>query len=98
MNAPEPPAAEEGRMRTLATVRTNTRGPATWVIYQTVVKGQVVGPNGVCEQAEWEAMERAFPGGHLLVQSGIASEGVAERLARGTSGDPKPRVTRDTVR
>jgi hypothetical protein len=85
-------------MRTLATVRAKTLGPATWVIYQAVVKGQVVGPNGVCEQAEWEAMERSHPGGHWLIQSGIASEGVAERLARGTAGDPKPRVTRDTVK
>lgn len=85
-------------MRALATVRLTARGPATWVIYQAVVKGTAVGPNGVCEQAEWEAMERSRPGGHLLVQSGIASEGVAERLARGTSGDPKPRVTRETVR
>jgi len=83
-------------MKTLTTARTNTRGPESWVIYQTVVKGEAAGPNGVCEQAEWEAMERAFPGGHLLIQAGISSEGVAERLARGTSGDPKPRVPRVT--
>ena len=83
-------------MRTLTRVRTGSRRPESWVIYQAVVKGEVVGPNGVCEQAEWGAMERSHPGGQWLFQSGIASEGVAERLARGTSGDPKPRVPRQT--
>jgi hypothetical protein len=41
-------------------------------------------------------MERAKPGGTFVVQSGIADEAVAERLARGTSGDPVPRVPRGT--
>ena len=63
----------------------------TWVIYQTVSKGVITGPNSVCEQREWEELERLRPGAQLLVQRGIASEGVAERLARGTSGDPIPR-------
>lgn len=63
----------------------------SWVIYQTVNRGVVTGPNSVCEQDEWEAMERLRPGGQSLVQQGIATEGVAERLARGTSGDPVPR-------
>ncbi len=63
----------------------------SWVIYQTINKGVVTGPNSVCEQSEWEEMERARPGAQSLVQQGIASEGVAERLARGTSGDPVPR-------
>ncbi len=63
----------------------------SWVIYQTVSKGVVTGPNSVCEQNEWEEMERLRPGAQSLVQQGIASEGVAERLARGTSGDPVPR-------
>ncbi len=70
----------------------------SWVIFQVVVRGEVIGPKGVCEQAELDEMERVKPGGTWLIQSGIADEGVAERLARGTSGDPKPRVTRDTVR
>jgi hypothetical protein len=70
----------------------------SWVIYQVVNKGVVVGPNSVCEQDEWEALERLRPGVQPIVQRGIASEGVAERLARGTSGDPKPRVTRETVK
>jgi hypothetical protein len=63
----------------------------SWVIYQTVNKGVVTGPNSVCERDEWEAMERLRPGAQVLVRQGIASEGVAERLARGTSGDPIPR-------
>ena len=70
------------------------RRPESWVVYQTIVRGEVVGPNGVCEQAEWDEMERTRPGAHTLVQSGIASEGLAERLARGKSGDPVPRVPR----
>ena len=70
----------------------------SWVIYQTIAKGEVAGPNGVCEQAEWEAMVLANPGGQRLIQAGIDSEGAAERLARGTSGDPKPRVPRAAVK
>jgi hypothetical protein len=92
------PGGEEVRMTTLKPVRNKARGPESWVIYQAIVKGAVSGPNGVCEQAEWEAMERTHPGGQLLVQAGISSEGVAERLARGTSGDPKPRLTRETAK
>jgi hypothetical protein len=70
----------------------------SWVIYQAVTKGVVSGPNAVCELSEWEAMERTRPGAQCVVQLGIATEGAAERLARGTSGDTKPRVTRETVR
>jgi hypothetical protein len=63
----------------------------SWVIYQTVNKGVVTGPNSVCEQDEWDELERLRPGAQVLVKTGLASEGVAERLARGTSGDPVPR-------
>ncbi|MDB5312154.1 MAG: hypothetical protein JWO38_6356 [Gemmataceae bacterium] len=66
----------------------------SWVIYQAVARGEVVGPNSVCEQAEWNQMERLRPGAQPLVQAGIGSEGEAERLARGTSGDPVPNVSR----
>ena len=74
------------------------RRPESWVIYRAVVQGVATGPNGVCEQAEWEAMERAKPGGTFVVQSGIADEAVAERLARGASGDPVPRVPRGAAK
>jgi len=63
----------------------------SWVIYQMVSKGVAAGAHAVCEQAEWDAMERQSPGRHFLIQSGIENEAVAERLARGTSGDPLPR-------
>jgi hypothetical protein len=69
----------------------NSVREASWVIYQVVSKGVVLGPNSVCGQAEWDEMERLRPGAQSLVQQGIVSEGVAERLARGTSGDPVPR-------
>jgi hypothetical protein len=63
----------------------------SWVIYQTVNKGVVSVQNSVCERDEWAALEQLRPGSQVLVQQGIASEGVAERLARGKSGDPVPR-------
>ena len=66
----------------------------SWVVYQITVKGQELTMNAVCEQAEWDAMEKAQPGHHTLVRAGIASESEAEKLARGTSGDPKPRLPR----
>jgi hypothetical protein len=66
----------------------------SWVVYQSAVKGQPAGPNAVCDQAEWEALEAAAPGQNRLIRAGIASEGEAERLARGTSGDPVPRAPR----
>jgi hypothetical protein len=65
----------------------------SWVIYQTITSGSASGPQAVCEQKEWEKLERDHPGMQTLIHSGIASEGAAEQLARGTSGDarPKPR-------
>jgi hypothetical protein len=39
----------------------------------------------------WDAMELAEPGYHTLIRSGVTNEAEAERLARGTSGDTKPR-------
>jgi hypothetical protein len=65
-----------------------------WVVYQVDIDGKTAGRNAVCEQAEWDQMELAKPGQHLLVRSGITSEAEAERLARGTSGDPTPRTPR----
>lgn len=63
-------------------------GAESWVVYLMAVKKNAAGMNAVCEQGEWDAMELARPGLHTLVRSGIASEAEAERLARGTSGDP----------
>jgi hypothetical protein len=70
---------------------------ASWAVYTTGTTGKVGGGvNVVCEQSQWEEMERAQPGRHTLVRDDIASESEAERLARGTSGDPKPRLPRRT--
>jgi len=63
----------------------------TWVVYRMPVKGVPTGMRGVCEQWEWDAMELAKPGVNTLIQAGIVSEGEAERLARGSSGEVRPR-------
>jgi hypothetical protein len=65
-----------------------------WVVFKMTLHGKAEQMNAVCEQAEWEAMELLRPGFHTLVRAGIVDEGEAERLARGTSGDPKPRQNR----
>jgi hypothetical protein len=62
----------------------------TWVVYLMTGKN-VNGIKAVCDKTEWDALERAKPGLHHLIQGGIASESEAEILARGASGDPKPR-------
>ncbi len=59
-----------------------------WVVYKMAVRGNPDGMNAVCEQGDWDAMELAKPGQHTLIRAGITNEGEAERLARGTSGDP----------
>ena len=33
-----------------------------WVIYKMTIWGKLPGPNAVCEQGEWDAMELAKPG------------------------------------
>jgi len=66
----------------------------SWVVYVNTGSRQADGLRVVCEQGEWDQMELARPGHHTLVRSGIVNEGEAERLARGTSGDPKPRHVR----
>ena len=71
-----------------------TEKTESWVVYLMTIHGKPSGMNAVCEQDEWAEMERDRPGYHTLVRSGIANEGVAERLARGTSGDPKKRNLR----
>ena len=65
-----------------------------WVVYRMSMDGKTPGINVVCEQAEWDAMELAHPGRHVLVRSGITNEAEAEKLAKGTSGDPTPRTPR----
>jgi hypothetical protein len=57
----------------------------SWVVYKMKIAGPQ-GPNAVCEQAEWDEMERVNPGYHTLIRQGIASEPEAERLAREAPG------------
>ena len=63
----------------------------SWVVYKMTIAKNAEGMNAVCEQSEWDAMELARPGYHTLVRAHITDEAEAEKLARGTSGDPKPR-------
>ena len=58
-----------------------------WAVYKKTTKKAPEGMNAVCQQEEWDAMELAKPGMQQLIQGGIANEGMAEQLARGTSGD-----------
>jgi hypothetical protein len=53
-----------------------------WVVYRMGSHGKFAGGNAVCEQREWDDMERAHPGSRTLIQAGIVSEGEAERVAR----------------
>jgi hypothetical protein len=71
-----------------------SRRAVRWVVYQVNIGGKTPGVHAVCEQAEWDAMERDKPGQHTLVRSGITSEAEAERLARGTAGDAKVHLPR----
>ena len=64
-----------------------------WVVYEVPTRGVVETARAVCEQREWDAMELAKPGRYLLVQAGIANEGEAERVARGTAGEVPARKT-----
>jgi hypothetical protein len=53
--------------------------------------GNAVGGNVVCEQREWDALERARPGFHTLLHTGLKTEQEAEKLARGTAGETTPK-------
>jgi hypothetical protein len=58
-----------------------------WVVYRMTIHGKPSGMDAVCEQSEWEAMERAQPGYHTLIHAGITNEAEAERLARSGTVD-----------
>lgn len=65
---------------------------ATWVVYLKTIhkRARAERQPAVCEQVEWNAMERLRPGYHELVQTGIATENEAEDLARRQSGRTCP--------
>lgn len=58
----------------------------SWVVYRMTLHKQPDGVIAVCEQSEWDEIDRARPGYHTLVCGGIANECDAERLARGEPG------------
>jgi hypothetical protein len=70
------------------------RGP--WVVYVKAIAGSSEGIRVICEQSEWNTLDRTRPGEFTLVREGITSEGEAERLARGTSGD-RPKEVKKRV-
>ena len=65
-----------------------------WAVYLMPVRGCPDGLRGVCPQDEWEALDRAKPGVFTLVQGHLTSEGQAEQLARGRSGEKPTRAQR----
>jgi hypothetical protein len=71
-------------------------GVGEWVVYLRPDKGCAEGLRGVCPQDEWEALDRAKPGVYVLVQGHLRSEGQAEQLARGRSGEKPGRAARRT--
>lgn len=70
------------------------REPQSWVVYLMTIHNKSERRMAVCEQSEWDAMERERPGYHKLFVAGITSETAAELIARGTSGDPVPRAVK----
>jgi hypothetical protein len=54
----------------------------TWVVYRRPMMDDPFGSVGVCTAAEWAAMKPGSWGSPVLVQSGFATEGEAERAAR----------------
>ena len=65
-----------------------------WVVYSFPMRGSSDVMRAVCDQGEWEVLDRAKPGFYTLVRAGIVNEGEAERLARGTSGAARPRTSK----
>lgn len=61
--------------------------PQSWVVYLRTIHKQPEAIRAVCEQAEWDKMERDRPGYHKLIRAGIATENEADLLARGDAGD-----------
>jgi hypothetical protein len=69
--------------------------PKSWVVY--LAPESEGGARAVCEQWEWDRLEAARPGHYTLIRGGITNEAEAEKLARGTSGDSKPRQVKFSV-
>jgi hypothetical protein len=69
-----------------------------WVVYRMTIHGKPSEMHAVCEQREWDEMERAQPGYHTLLLQGITNEGEAEKLARssGISADARAKPKHPT--
>jgi hypothetical protein len=67
-----------------------TKEPEFWVVYESV-DGPRTGMKSVCDEDEWESLTAAKTTNVKLIKKGIGSESEAEKLARGNSGDRKPR-------
>ena len=74
----------------------NAKGGA-WVVYSFPLTGSPEAMRAVCDQSEWEVLDRAKPGFYTLIRDGIINEGEAERLARGASGAARSRTSRPAV-
>ena len=61
--------------------------PGRWVVYAVPVKDDPAGRPAVCSEKEWDRLTAARPGVFALIRDGMASEGEAERFARGAAGD-----------
>jgi hypothetical protein len=57
------------------------------VVYQMHSHGVPQAGRSVCQQAEWDELQQAKPGSHVLIQDNIPNEVEAEKLARGSAGD-----------
>jgi hypothetical protein len=58
----------------------------SWAVDLMTIHGKPSAMHAVCPPCEWDAMELARPGYHVLVRGGIHNEAEAQKLARGTSG------------
>ena len=54
----------------------------SWVVYSMPLRHKDP-VKVVCEQTEWDELELSRPGVTTLIQAGFASEGAAEKAARG---------------
>ena len=64
--------------------------PESWVVYESM-DGPRLGMKSVCDEEEWTSLAASKTTAVKLIKKGIGSESEAEKLARGTSGDRKPR-------
>jgi hypothetical protein len=64
------------------------RPPVSWVVYRTTFDRKAAEMTAVCEQGEWDAMERDQPGRRTLLKAGFPTEGAAEQFARAKPPPP----------